>query len=51
MITGVQEKRGFVNGVRGDVMGDVDDARLMIDAQNHPFHAGDEVVAFSEVGE
>jgi hypothetical protein len=43
--------RGFVDGMRRDVVGQIDDRRLGIDREDHPLHAGYEIVSVPEIRE
>src|SRR5438094_8164598 len=50
-IAGFQEIGRFLDLLRGDLVGEVDDPGLGVDPADHPFYAGDEIVSLAEVGQ
>ena len=50
-IAGFEKVAGFVDTVRSDLMGEIDNTGLRMNRKNHPLHRGDEPIAVAEIGQ
>ena len=48
-IAGLEEIAGFVDSVRSDLMGEIDDASVWVNREDRTFHGGDEPIAVAEI--
>ena len=50
-IAGLKEVSGFVDSVRSDLMGEIDDAGFWVNREDRTFHACHEPISIAEIGQ